>query len=205
MSHSPENETLEQTLQRAARGEEDAWRIIVEAYSGRVFGLIRAQCSNADLAEEITQSVFCTLAEKIESYTESGRFEPWLFRIAMNRLRDEMRRRKRHARPVEEEKLVGMAGSVEDEEPPGEEATGEILAMREAIFRLSDADQKILHLRHYGGLSFKQIAEIMDQPLGTVLARQHRALKKLRDMLEGGSPGVLPGKVREDPKKESDT
>ena len=110
MSQDPEKQTLQLTLQRAAQGDQEAWRSLIETYSPRVFGLIRAQCNNADLAEEITQSTFCTIAEKIGGYTETGRFESWLFRIAINRLRDEMRRRKRHARPMEDEKLVGMAG-----------------------------------------------------------------------------------------------
>ena len=190
MPSNPEKETLEQTLHLAAGGDEDAWRTIVESYSGRVFGLIRSQCGNADLAEEITQSVFCTMAEKIVGYTESGRFESWLFRIAINRLRDEMRRRKRHARPVEEEKLIGMAGVIEVEPDRDDARRQDTGALREAMAQLPEADQRIVYLRHYGELSFRQIADILDQPLGTVLARQHRALKKLRDLLEG--------KVRED-------
>ena len=190
MFSNPQKEMLEKTLHRAAEGDEDAWRIIVESYSGRVFGLIRSQCGNADLAEEITQSVFCTLAEKIVGYTESGRFESWLFRIAINRLRDEMRRRKRHARPVEEQKLIGMAGAIEVDQDEVADRKQDAQALSEAMAQLPEADQRIVYLRHYGGLSFKQIADILDQPLGTVLARQHRALKKLRDLLEG--------KVRED-------
>ncbi|MCZ6836195.1 MAG: RNA polymerase sigma factor [Planctomycetota bacterium] len=191
MSPSSENETLEAILQLAANGDEEAWREIVDRYSNRVFGLIRAQCGNADLAEEITQSAFCTMAAKIGNYTESGRFEPWLFRIAVNRLRDEMRRRKRHATPVEDDKLVGMAGAANDEVKRAGSDEPEVVALREAITQLSDADQQIIHLRHFGGLSFKQIADILEQPLGTVLARQHRALKKLKDLIEsttGESP-----------------
>ena len=56
------------------------------------------------------------MAQKIGSYEEFGRFDAWVFRIAMNRLRDEMRRRKRQARPMEEASLVGLGGS----EPPPE-------------------------------------------------------------------------------------
>ena len=67
--------SLEETLQRAAAGDEAAWRDIVEAYTPRVFGLIRAQCGNVDLAEEITQSTFCTIVERIGRYSEVGRFE----------------------------------------------------------------------------------------------------------------------------------
>ncbi|MHC5023894.1 MAG: RNA polymerase sigma factor, partial [Planctomycetota bacterium] len=106
-----QSESLEETLRRAATGDESAWRVIVDAYTPRVFGLIRAHCQNADLAEEITQSTFCTIAAKIGSYTEVGRFEPWLFRIAMNRLRDEIRRRRRQASPVEDDTLAALAGA----------------------------------------------------------------------------------------------
>lgn len=189
-----ERETLQAKLQLAAEGDELAWRDVVNTYSVRVFGLIRAQCSNADLAEEITQSTFCTLVAKIASYTELGKFEQWLFRIAMNRLRDEMRRRKRQARPVEDETLTALAGSVENETGGlGRHDPAEIIALRKAVAQLSDADQQIIHLRHFGGLSFKQIAEILEQPLGTVLARQHRALKKLHELL-GGESGDYGGR-----------
>ena len=171
-------------LRDAAAGDHAAWKRLVDIYSPRVFGLIRAQCNNPDLAEEITQSTFCTIAAKIGGYTELGKFEQWLFRIAMNRLRDEMRRRKRQARPVEEEALTALAGAAEDEDFAAENRDpAQYESLRRALLQLSDADQQIIHLRHHGGLSFKQIAEILDQPLGTVLARQHRALKKLAELL----------------------
>ncbi len=186
MFQPSDKQTLQQTLQRAAAGDAHAWAIIVEAYSKRVFGLIRAQCGNVDLAEEITQSTFCTVVSKIGNYTELGRFEPWLFRIAMNRLRDEMRRRKRQARPVEAETLAALAGAEERESRLGEFDSPEIAALNRAIEQLSDADRRIIHLRHFSELSFKQIADVLEQPLGTVLARQHRALKKLRDLMSAG-------------------
>jgi RNA polymerase sigma-70 factor (ECF subfamily) len=185
MSPTPAKESLEKTLQRAAGGDEPAWRRIVEAYTPRVFGLIRAQCGNADLAEEITQSTFCTIVARIGQYTELGRFESWLFRIAMNRLRDEMRRRKRHARPVETEALVGLVGAGEPRSDPA--GPDEVQALRAAMDRLSEADRRVIHLRHFAGLSFARIAEVLGEPLGTVLARQHRALGKLRQMLAEGA------------------
>lgn len=178
--------SLEETLRRAASGDEAAWRDIVETYTPRVFGLIRAQCGNTDLAEEITQSTFCTVVERIGRYSELGRFEAWLFRIAMNRLRDEMRRRRRQASPVESDTLVGLAGAAEAEPDAGGGAGGEdVAALQAALARLSEADRQVIHLRHFTGLSFAAIAEILGEPLGTVLARQHRALKKLRQHLGG--------------------
>ena len=173
---------LQVILARAVDGDERAWSEIIDLYSRRLFGLVLAQCRDPELAEEITQSTFCTVAAKLASYTEIGRFEQWLFRIGMNRLRDEMRRRRRQAIPMESDTLMGLAGGHVPEEPTDPLA---LRALRTAMEQLSDADREVVHLRHYGGLSFRQIADVLDQPLGTVLARQHRALRKLRDLIEG--------------------
>ncbi len=175
---------LAATLARAVRGDGEAWRTIVGTYSGRVYGLLRSQGADPELAEEIAQSVFCTVASKLRDYVDEGRFESWLFRIAMNRLRDEARRRKRHARPVgEQEALEALAGSAPDSraDRPDRE---ELDALQAAIARLSPADRQIIDLRHVGGMSFKQMSEFLGESLGTLLARHHRALAKLRGMLE---------------------
>jgi RNA polymerase sigma factor (sigma-70 family) len=95
------NQPLDSTLAAAARGDEYAWRQLIDAYSGRVYGLLFRQCGNAELSEEITQATFVKVVTKLGDYEDTGRFESWLFRIAMNRLRDEMRRRKRQANPVD--------------------------------------------------------------------------------------------------------
>lgn len=175
---------LAETLSRAAAGDQVAWQAIVEAFAPRVYGLLRAQCGDPELSEEIAQSAFCTVAAKLAGYEEYGRFEAWLFRIAMNRLRDEMRRRKRQARPMEESALVGLGGASEAT-PTGLEP-GEQRALEQALEGLSEADRQIVDLRHVAGMSFKQISELLGEPVGTLLARHHRALKKLRGRLEEG-------------------
>lgn len=178
-------------LARAARGDAAAWRAVVDEYSGRVYGLLRSQGANPDLAEEITQSVFCTLAAKLAEYVEGGRFESWLFRIAMNRLRDEARRRRRHATSVgEPEVLEGLAG--EAPAPRAAPDADEVAALRGALAQLGAADREVIDLRHVGGMSFKQIAEHLGEPLGTLLARHHRALAKLRAILVGDAAGEAP-------------
>jgi RNA polymerase sigma-70 factor (ECF subfamily) len=175
---------LAATLARAARGDEEAWRTIVSSYSGRVYGLLRAQGVDPELAEELVQSVFCTVAAKLSTYVDEGRFESWQFRIAINRLRDDARRRKRHARNVgEPEALEALAGPapVASRDRPAREVLD---ALQAAIGRLSPADREIIDLRHVGGMSFKQMADLLGESLGTLLARHHRALAKLRTMLE---------------------
>ncbi len=179
---------------RAARGEEDAWRILTEVYSRRVYAMIQARCQNPELSEEITQSVFCTLAMRLggSGYTEQGKFEAWLFRIAMNRLRDEKRRSKRQATPTD----PGVIGAIDPrraEFAETSDSAGQLRErMREALETLSEADRTVIELRHHAGLEFKQISAILSQPVGTVLARHHRALKKLRPLLADFGGGDKP-------------
>lgn len=183
MTNHPDKQELHEHIVAAADGDEIAWRYIVDVYAHRVFALIRSKCANEDLAEEITQSTFCTIAQKLPEYTETGKFEAWLFRIAMNRLRDEMRRRKRHAVPMENEMIGVLSGGISDVQHD-EESAHEIQRLRWAVRQLSTSDQDIIHMRHSAGMSYRQIAEVLGEPLGTVLARQHRALKKLRSIMD---------------------
>jgi RNA polymerase sigma-70 factor (ECF subfamily) len=176
-----ESREVERLLRLAAEGDSTAWRAIVSLYAPRVFGILRAQCRDEELAEEIAQSTFCTLAAKIASYVESGRFESWLFRIAMNRLRDEMRRRTRHARSAGEETFRDVAA-----EPTSSTGLDEGVRLRleTALSRLSESDREVIELRHTGGMSFRALSDYFGEPIGTLLARHHRALKKLKAMLE---------------------
>lgn len=206
--------SLDQTLARAAKGDADAWHWLVETYAKRVYALLLRQCGDRELAEEITQATFVKLVGQMSRYQEQGRFESWLFRIAMNRLRDEIRRRKRQARPMDMsgsagggdgnsggrdsdnawgaaqgqvvDRSSGGIGASDEGESPFEQASRaeQIELLRQAVAQLNQADQEILLLRHTAGLSFAQIAQTLDEPLGTVLARGHRALAKLRKLME---------------------
>ncbi|MEN0020373.1 MAG: sigma-70 family RNA polymerase sigma factor, partial [Planctomycetota bacterium] len=161
---------------------EQAWSRLVHTYTPRIFALCRSRLRRDDLAEEVTQSVFATIAAKLGSgrYNEQGRFESWLFRIAMNRVRDEARRLKRHATPTDAQQF---ADHVETRLTENRPAVEQLSALREALATLKPADREVVELRHHGGLSFAQIAEMLEQPMGTVLARHHRALAKLRSKL----------------------
>jgi RNA polymerase sigma-70 factor, ECF subfamily len=190
----------DELLRAAGRGDPAAWRQLLETYAGRVYALVYRRCGDRDLAEEITQATFVKVSGKLRGYRELGRFEAWLFRIALNGLRDEMRRRKRHAVTVDFTVTPPESLGHRGDGPPPHEALerGERAAMlRAAVARLPEADRQIIELRYVAELTFSQIAEVLDEPLGTVLARGHRALKKLRQMLSEepaaedghGSPG----------------
>jgi RNA polymerase sigma-70 factor (ECF subfamily) len=148
--------------------------------------MARSRCRRDDIAEEIAQSVFATVAAKLTAgeYVEQGRFESWLFRVTMNRVRDEARRRARHAEPTDPEMLGQVAAAPADSESARPEGK-ELDTLRDALKQLGEADREVVELRHHGGLSFQQISAVLEEPLGTVLARHHRALRKLKDLIEG--------------------
>lgn len=180
-AHSPRT-SLDpaQLVERASGGDQQAWAELVGAYTPRLYALVKSRLKDHHAAEEITQSVFVTLAQHISEgrYKEQGLFEPWLFRVAMNRIRDEARRRKAHANPTDPHDLPPTA--VEDESPDDDRYT----PLRAALNQLSDDDREIIELRHHANLAFKTIAEMLKTPIGTLLARHHRALKKLKAILE---------------------
>ncbi|MEM7228013.1 MAG: RNA polymerase sigma factor [Planctomycetota bacterium] len=181
MSDSLDKSTLERLLAGAIRGDEPSWREIVEHFTPRLYGYLRKQSGDPELAEEIVQLTFCTMATKLDSYTEVGRFEHWLYRIAKNKLRDEKRRQKRHALPVDAPTLTALAGSSVDD--TDERTADRLQRLHGAMSKLTEADQRVLHLYFVADLSFKQIAALLDQPLGTVLARKHRAVQKLAELM----------------------
>lgn len=157
-------------------------------------------------AEEVTQSVFVTVASKLAGgdYTEVGRFEAWLFRIAMNRIRDEARRRKRQARPTDPSLMPGVAGETASGSSAtlteGDPRSGQpqaldkrlmFEALRQAIEELPEADREVIELRHHAGMSFKEMSDVLSEPLGTLLARHHRALRKLKELLPPSVRGAF--------------
>lgn len=179
-SQPKDDASLDELLRAAAAGDDQAWRRLIGLYARRVYALVRSRVGDPDLAEELTQSVFATVSTKLaDQYTEQGRFESWLFRIAMNRVRDEARRAKRQATAVDPVMFDARAGA-----PATGRDEGLTARLGAAMGELSDADREIIELRHHGQMSFKQMAELLGEPTGTLLARHHRALRKLRSSME---------------------
>ncbi len=172
----------------AGEGCDEAWRRLLDRYARRVFALLKSRCCDPDVAEELTQSVFVTVASKlcVGEYDEQGKFEAWLFRIAMNRLRDEMRRKKR--RQSVELRDDHAAGVTTQDEQLGQSAGADpdgLEQMRRALHQLEDSDREVIELRHHAGMGFREMSDLLGEPMGTLLARHHRALKKLRVLIEG--------------------
>jgi len=179
---------LTRLVNLAKAGQRQAVEQVVDLYAPRLFGLLYRMTGSRPDAEDLLQETFVKMLRGLGNYREDGRFEPWLFSIAANLARDWLRRQGRS--PV-----TASTGRDEDAAPsltfagPGPEQTlaraEQLDLLQQAVNELSPAEREIVSLRFFAQMSFKEIAEALQVPLGTALARAHRALGHLREPLGG--------------------
>lgn len=187
-SRHPEQAASGDWLQQARSLDPTAFDRLIDEYAPRLHGFFRRMCGDVPDVEDLVQEVFIRVVRNIGDYHERGRFEPWLFRIAGNLARDRFRRESIGLRLVTgaEEDGDAMRAIVDRAEPQASatEHSEDADRLQAAMRRLPEAEREVVLLRHYGELSFAEIAELTDAPLGTVLSRAHRGLGKLREWME---------------------
>jgi RNA polymerase sigma-70 factor, ECF subfamily len=182
----------EELLALFRQGTTEAFGELVHRYEGELYGYLRRYLSNSDLAEDVFQNTFLQLYTKIHQF-ESGRpFRPWLYAIATNQAIDALRRQNRHATVrlcQENDETTQSEGnpllSLLESRSPGPLEQLQFAERRELIRstveRLPDFLRQVVILAYYQGLKYKEIAEILDIPVGTVKSRLHTALSRLQD------------------------
>ncbi|HUT61177.1 MAG TPA: sigma-70 family RNA polymerase sigma factor [Phycisphaerae bacterium] len=189
-------ERLREVVRSAQRGQSWAYQELLEAYGPRLYGyFIRAVGSHHD-AEDLLSEMALRLVRRLKTYNERGKFEPWLFRIAANLVRDRIRRLRANPAAMSlsaEDEFGPTPGDVLPGREPGVDAAARAAeASRElsaALGRLDEMTRQMVVLRHFGEMSFKEIAAVCSCPLGTVLARVHRGLRAMRRWM-GGNNGT---------------
>jgi len=188
-----EPQRLGEVIASAQAGDSRAYEALLEAYGPRLYGyFVRCVGSHHD-AEDLLGEMTLRLVSRLPSYDDRGKFEPWLFRIAANLVRDRIRRLKTNPAPAslsaEDNSGGSLAERLPGEEPPAGRALDDreaVAGLAEAMNRLDETTREMIVLRHFGELSYREIADICGCPVGTVLARVHRGLKTLRRWL--GAP-----------------
>lgn len=171
-------------------GRPDAFAWLLEEYGARLYGYFFRTTGSAGVADDLVQELFVRLLEKIGEYRHDGLFEHWLFRIAANLMRDHFRRQKKgpmlfsvlEKNNKDSSWPEGLAGKEQETESPLERQE-QMDQLQDALKQLSDLDREIILARHYGQLSFDQLARQFQMPIGTVLSKVHRGLKMLRRIL----------------------
>jgi len=185
---------LTSIVRGAQRLEDKAFERLVDLYSPRLYGFLLRITGNREDAEDLVQEVFVRVVRTIRDYSHNGRFEGWLFRIATNLGRDRIRHLRRHcdvgpfAERTGDDATAGNGSNPDVQELAAPQRRMEFAEdldrLQAAIQRLSEDERYVILLRHYGHMSFPDIAELLEAPLGTVLARAHRGLGKLRQWME---------------------
>ena len=172
---------------RTAAGEKEAMEALYGRYSPAIYSLARYMLRLEAIAEEATQEVFLNLWVKASSYNPSrGEPRAWIMSVAHHKIIDIIRSRRRTAAatdPKDYETLDLLPSSV----TPTDEAAERNLEgerVRTALEKLPPAQQEVILLAYYGGLSHSEIASRLGQPLGTVKTRARLAMRKLRVELE---------------------
>lgn len=180
------NTDCNEVIERARQLDAEALDALVDEYAPRVRGFLRRIVRGGDV-DDMVQEVFLRVVRTIGRYQESGRFEAWIFQIARNvaydHLRDSVRRHATHDKPGESDRMAQLPASAATMSQELER-TESAVQIEEALGRLPDTEREVILLRHFGQLTFEEIAAVMDTPLGTALARSHRGLSKLRRWVE---------------------
>jgi len=165
-------------IARAQRGDRHAYGELVRRHRAGVVNVVYRMCGDAHLAEDAAQEAFVRAWQHLPGYRPRSPFRNWVYRIATNAALDAMRR---------EPETVDL-----DELPLADSHAGPESAMmrkeraglvRQAVLSLPPASRVVLVLREYEGLSYREIAEVADIPIGTVMSRLNYARSRLRRLL----------------------
>lgn len=174
------------------KGDEKAFETLYYRYRKLLYAYLNNLCGNNSAeADEVFAETWHKVIEKASKYRDDGKFSAWLFRISRNIFIDRLRKNKPEMfADVEVEKV--MEDSVSEFSPDrvlSASDTGKLLSM--ALAELQIEQREVFLLREEEQLSFKEIAEIQNCSLGTVLSRMRYALKNLRRFLTGFDTGGL--------------
>lgn len=154
------------TIEAARRGEEWAFDELVRSYQADVFRFCAGMLRDVTLAEDVAQEVFVKAFRHIGGYRGSSRFSTWLLSIARNCVFDELRKSARRDRL--DERLQ------HERRGPGSGDISAALEVREALASLTDRLREPVLLVDVFGMTYRDVAQVMRVPIGTVKSRVHQ-------------------------------
>ncbi len=174
------NDDLAQIIIGCKKGESQSFSKVVDIYAKRCYGYFYRLTGNNDISDELLSELFVKLVEKINTY-KGGSFESWLFRVASNIFHDYLRGKQRQKKALDFKTVEVESDAIDSKKSNGEQ----IDRLQIQLSRLDADTRELMMLRFYSELSFKEIAEMRSEPIGTTLAKLHRGLKKLKENMEG--------------------
>jgi len=183
-------------VQQSQNGNTVAMERLILKYQNRIFNVIMKMCGNTDDAAELTQETFVKVIESINKFKGRSSFYTWLFRIAVNLTLNYCQRNAKmvtRSLDAEETEPDSSAGQMLKDFLSDDSAIdpSELAQRRElcdlamqAILKLEEPQRTVMVLRDIEGMSYAQIADVLNIELGTVRSRLSRARSHLREILE---------------------
>jgi RNA polymerase sigma-70 factor, ECF subfamily len=185
---------------RSRGGDRAAFEMLVQRYERELYSYLRRYIGDATLAEDAFQATFLQVHLKLDKFDPQRRFRPWLYTIATNQAIDAQRRNKRHrmvsldrrnqtdAEGDEVGSLLQLLVSREPGAASNLEREERQKWIRRAIDNLPEQLRSALVLVYYQGMKYREAAELLDIPVGTVKSRMHTALLKLNEAWQENHP-----------------
>ncbi|MBM4391976.1 MAG: sigma-70 family RNA polymerase sigma factor [Deltaproteobacteria bacterium] len=181
-------------ITRVLKGETALYRPLVVRYQSRLFAMVRGMVRDDDDAKDIVQMAFVKAYQSLSSFRIDSSFYTWIYRIAMNLAIDHTRKNKRRKTTSFEEAVAsrdedGTLSEQHMDDNPARELQRKQLRERiyGALDELTEDMREVVLLREVEGLSYKEIADVMGIPEGTVMSRLFYARKKLQARLGASS------------------
>lgn len=174
-----EGDKLAQILTGCKEGDAECFSLLVDVYASRCYGYFYRLTGDKNVSDDLLSELFVKLVEKIGSY-KGGSFENWLFKIASNIFHDYLRGKQRRRKLIDVQKRR-LGSEITQPKSPDDER---IDRLQRQLGKLNTDTRELIMLRFYSQLSFREIAKIRSEPIGTTLSKLHRGLKRLRELME---------------------
>ncbi len=186
-------------VHQCRQGDSDAMQRLIFRYQSRIYNIILRMCANTDDAAELTQETFVKIIENIKQFQGRSSFYTWAFRIAVNLTLNHCQKNlKLKFRPLDtqenqsdEPAKLQLKQYLSDDRSPDPADLAQNRELCEiaikSLMKLDDDHRAVLILRDIEGMSYAQMAEVLNVPLGTVRSRISRARCNIRDILEAAS------------------
>lgn len=183
MDASAEQQNDEVCARHVQQGDADAFGVLVERYEGKLLRYGKKFLSRQEDIEDIVQDAFVSAYQNIRSFDTTQRFSPWMYRIAHNAFVNSLRKGERGPRFIDFDTLVSHP-VYEDPSIAERERADMRIQIDRGLGRLAPKYREVLALHYFEDMAYKDIAEVLQVPVGTVGIRLKRAKEALKQVLD---------------------
>lgn len=182
-------DTDKELVKRVQKGDRDAFDLLFTRYQHKIFGLVSRFIRDPEEIEDVVQEAFIKAYRALPRFRGDSAFYTWLYRIAINTAKNQLVSKSRRPPDVdvdaEDAEFMDGGESLRESENPENALARDQLqaAIDDAIRNLPDDLRSAVTLREFDGLSYEQIAEVMDCPVGTVRSRIFRAREAIDERI----------------------